>query len=59
MVDDGTLLSSSFAQLKNKTFDELQTMQKHKIFILPMCPKSTLALCQFAFWRQPKLHNYT
>jgi len=31
VVDDGTLLSSSFAQLKNKTFDELRTMQKHKI----------------------------
>jgi hypothetical protein len=28
-IDDGTLLSTGFAQLKNKTFDELRLMQKH------------------------------
>jgi hypothetical protein len=28
-IDDGTLLSTGFAQLKNKTSDELRAMQKH------------------------------
>jgi hypothetical protein len=29
MIDDGMLLSTGFAQLKNKTSDELRVMQKH------------------------------